>query len=241
VICLTVALTDDYDVYDADIRTVDFLNLLYSPKAAFKLLHTLHHLNGVLFDNSYNEYALNPSITSLLSEYAHGSRFCTYRIYSKLHRLNQNSLELGSLIGLEESKEGRMRKRRFEDGRERFIRAREIWVPIYEPHNLHHVLWLLSNGGPYSRKVSVRVGTWATQTLMELVAVSTYHLTYRIESSLLVSVREIPPPTSYSANPAPRHGSGHIQRPPRSRDPTRLGEFPVDAGKPLSVPRTSDC
>lgn len=160
-------------------RIVDFINLLYSPKAAFKFLHSLHHLNGVAFDRSDIEHPLNTAIVYKLAEWAqstksNGSASRIYRLHSKSHWLD-SSLALDKMVGLEL---GVRRKRKLEfdggDASLRFIHAQEIKMRIDEwrPSSMHHVLWLLSNGGAYARVLSIETTICDVPAIMMIVEVS---------------------------------------------------------------------
>ena len=132
------------------------MNLLYSPKAAFKLLHSLHHLNGVAFDEFHLTYILNPAICNLLHEWARISGTSSYRLHCQSYCTGKTALFLGQLEERNADGEGRKkRKRAAEDGR--FIHACEV-VTRLKPAQMHHVFWLLSSVGAYSPELTVYVG-----------------------------------------------------------------------------------
>lgn len=175
VVCLRV------DANQMGERHVEYVNLLYSPKTAFKLLHSLHHLNGASWDQvNCTHYALNPAIVALFDEWArttaNSSTDC-YRLHCKTYYLGINSVSLGPLLKVR--REGRKRELETEESQRRFIHTREIVVELEHSHR-QQALWLFSNGGAYCRVVTVYESGWSMADLMEVVEVSG-----RLSSSLL--------------------------------------------------------
>jgi hypothetical protein len=57
----------------------------------------------------------------------------------------------------------------------RFVFARELVVNFQRSH-ISQALWLLSNGGLYSREVTIYSLGWSLPNLMEVVEVSKSHM-----------------------------------------------------------------